>query len=61
VGGDQDFRSKPYPQAAYLLAALGAARGVDAGAIAAQCGEHKQRIPDAVYQARVGAVKASWR
>jgi tRNA nucleotidyltransferase (CCA-adding enzyme) len=61
VGGGHDFRTKPYPQAAYLLAALAAARGVDAGAIAAQCGENKQRIPDAVYQARVSAVKASWR
>ncbi|WP_332878014.1 multifunctional CCA addition/repair protein [Massilia sp. S19_KUP03_FR1] len=61
VGGGHDFRTKPYPQAAYLLAALAAARGVDAGAIAAQCGDNKQRIPDAVYQARVSAVKASWR
>jgi len=61
AGGGQDFRNKPYPQAPYLLAALAAARGVDAGAIAAQCGDDKQKIPDAVYQARVGAVKASWR
>jgi len=61
IGGDQDFRSKPYPQAAYLLAALAAARGVDAGAVALACGENKQRIPDAVYQARVSAVKANSR
>ena len=61
VGGDQEFRTRPYPQAAYLLAALAAARRVDAGAVAAACGEQKQRIPDAVYQARVAAVKASWR
>jgi tRNA nucleotidyltransferase (CCA-adding enzyme) len=61
IGGGQDFRSKPYPQSAYLLAALAAARGVDAGAVALACGENKERIPDAVYQARVGAVKASWR
>jgi tRNA nucleotidyltransferase (CCA-adding enzyme) len=61
IGAGQDFRSKPYPQAAYLLAALAAARGVDAGAVALACGENKQRIPDAVYQARVSAVKASWR
>lgn len=60
IGGGQDFRAKPYPQTAYLLAALAAARGVDAGAVAASCGENKQRIPDAVYQARVSAVKASW-
>lgn len=61
IGGDQDFRSKPYPQTPYLLAALAAARSVDAGAVAQQCGEDKARIPDAVYQARVSAVKASWR
>jgi tRNA nucleotidyltransferase (CCA-adding enzyme) len=61
AGGGVDFRTKPYPQAPYLLAALAAARGVDAGAVAAQCGDNKQRIPDAVYQARVGAVKAIWR
>jgi tRNA nucleotidyltransferase (CCA-adding enzyme) len=60
VGGGQDFRSKPYPQAPYLLAALAAARGIDAGAVAAQCGENKARIPDAVYNARVAAVKLSW-
>jgi tRNA nucleotidyltransferase (CCA-adding enzyme) len=61
IGGDQDFRTKPYPQAAYLLAALAAARSVDAGTVAAQCGDNKARIPDAIYQARVRAVKASWR
>jgi tRNA nucleotidyltransferase (CCA-adding enzyme) len=61
AGGGVDFRTKPYPQAPYLLAALAAARGVDAGAVAAQCGDNKQRIPDAVYQARVDAVKAIWR
>jgi tRNA nucleotidyltransferase (CCA-adding enzyme) len=61
IGGGQDFRSKPYPQSAYLLAALAAARGVDAGAVALACGENKERIPDAVYQARVAAVKASRR
>jgi tRNA nucleotidyltransferase (CCA-adding enzyme) len=61
IGAGQDCRSKPYPQAAYMLAALAAARGVDAGAVALACGENRQRIPDAVYQARVSAVKASWR
>lgn len=61
AGGGVDFRDKPYPQAPYLLAALAVARGVDAGAVAASCGENKARIPDAVYQARVSAVKASWR
>ena len=61
AGGGQDYRSAPYPQRPYLLAALAAARGVDAGAVAAQCGENKHHIPDAVYQARVGAVKRSWQ
>jgi tRNA nucleotidyltransferase (CCA-adding enzyme) len=61
VGGGQDLRTRAYPQSAWLRAAQDAARGVDAGAIAAQCGEDKRRIPDAVYQARVSAVKASWR
>ena len=60
AGGGVDFRWRPYPQSAYLLAALAAARGVDAGAVAARCGDNKHKIPDAVYQARVGAVKASW-
>ena len=61
IGGGLDHRAKPYPQSAYLLAALAAARGVDAGAVAARCGDNRQRIPDAVYQERVRAVKASWQ
>ena len=61
IGGDHDFRTKPYAQSQYLLAALAAARSVDAGAVAQQCGDNKAHIPDAVYQARVSAVKASWR
>jgi tRNA nucleotidyltransferase (CCA-adding enzyme) len=61
IGNGVDCRARPYPQAPYLLAALAAARGVDAGAVAAGCGENKQRIPEAVYEARVRAVKAIWR
>ena len=57
-GSDIDgFRSKPFPQADYLLAALAAARGVDAGAVAAKFTEQPQRIPEAVHAARVAAVR----
>jgi tRNA nucleotidyltransferase (CCA-adding enzyme) len=54
-----DFRSRPYPQPARLALALAAARGVDAGAVAARCGEERARIPQAVHAARVGAVRAA--
>ncbi len=61
-GGDADnFRTRPYPQGDYLLQALGAARGVNAGEVAARCGDNKARIPDAVHAARVSAVKALLR
>jgi tRNA nucleotidyltransferase (CCA-adding enzyme) len=50
------MRSRPYPQRPYLLGALAAARAVNAGEVAAGCGEHKERIPEAVHRARVGAV-----
>ena len=55
------FRTRPYPQGAYLLAALDAARAVDAGAVALACGDNKARIPQAVHAARVSAVKALLR
>jgi tRNA nucleotidyltransferase (CCA-adding enzyme) len=56
--GDErhDMRSRPYPQAARLLAALEAARAVNAGEIAASL-EDKARIPEAIHAARVRAVK----
>ena len=41
----------------YLLAALAAVRGVDAGAIARGLAD-KARIPEAVHEARVAALKA---
>jgi len=44
------------PHAPYLLAALGAARAVDAGAVAARHAGHRDRIPGAVHAARVEAV-----
>jgi tRNA nucleotidyltransferase (CCA-adding enzyme) len=51
-----EMRSRAYPQRPYLLGALAAARAVNAGEVAAGCGEHKERIPEAVHRARVGAV-----
>ena len=51
LGGD-------YPQRLWLLGALGAARGVNAGEVAARCGADKAGIPAAVLAARVAAVRA---
>jgi tRNA nucleotidyltransferase (CCA-adding enzyme) len=59
-GGD-DFRLKPFPQAPHLLAALAAARGVDAGAVAQRFADKPERIKEAVHAARVSAVKALLR
>ncbi|HEY0063268.1 MAG TPA: multifunctional CCA addition/repair protein [Telluria sp.] len=56
-GGD----ARPFPQAPYLQEALAAARAVNAGAVAAACGENKAGIPDAVHAARVSAVKTAMR
>jgi tRNA nucleotidyltransferase (CCA-adding enzyme) len=60
-GAADDFRTRPWPQGPYLLAALAAARAVNAGEVAAGCGENKARIPLAVHGARVSAVKALLR
>ena len=51
--------ARAYPQQPWLLGALAAARGVNAGAVAAGCGDDKARIPAAVHRARVAAV-AQW-
>jgi tRNA nucleotidyltransferase (CCA-adding enzyme) len=51
-----EMRSRAYPQRPYLLGALEAARAVNAGDIAAGCGENKERIPEAIHRARVRAV-----
>jgi tRNA nucleotidyltransferase (CCA-adding enzyme) len=56
-----DFRLKPFPQAPHLLAALAAARGVDAGAVAQRHADKPERIKEAVHAARVSAVKALLR
>jgi tRNA nucleotidyltransferase (CCA-adding enzyme) len=47
---------RPYPQRPFLEGALAAARAVNAGAVAAGCGEDKAQIPAAVHRARVHAV-----
>jgi tRNA nucleotidyltransferase (CCA-adding enzyme) len=59
--GQHEFRTRPYPQARHLLRALEAARGVNAGEIAARYVEQKDKIPQAIHAARVSAVKAATR
>ncbi len=60
-GAGDDFRTRPYPQGPHLLAALGAARAVNAGEVARRYAEQPERIKDAVHAARVSAVKAVLR
>ncbi|MFS2022085.1 multifunctional CCA addition/repair protein [Massilia sp. CT11-137] len=59
--GDErhEMRSRAYPQAPWLLRALDAARGVNAGEVAARYAENREKIPEAVHAARVSAVKAA--
>jgi tRNA nucleotidyltransferase (CCA-adding enzyme) len=57
-GPGDDFRTRPYPQAPYLLAALAVARAVNAGEVAQRYADQPERIKDAVHAARVRAVKA---
>ncbi|MEO7494261.1 MAG: multifunctional CCA addition/repair protein [Massilia sp.] len=61
VAGGADFRDRPFPQAAHLLAALGAARAVDAGEVARRYADKPTHIAAAVHGARVSAVKALLR
>ncbi|MBC7452461.1 MAG: HD domain-containing protein, partial [Massilia sp.] len=56
-GNCGDFRTRPYPQGPHLLAALGAARAINAGAVAQRYAGQPERIRAAVHAARVGAVK----
>jgi tRNA nucleotidyltransferase (CCA-adding enzyme) len=56
---DHEMRSRDYPQRPYLLRALEAARGVNAGEVAARYTENREKIPEAVHAARVAAVKAA--
>lgn len=53
------MQARAWPQRPFLLGALDAARGVNAGAVAAACGDDKAQIPAAVHRARVAAV-AQW-
>ena len=55
--GRLGLASRPYPQRRRMQAALEAARGVDAGAIARASG--RDRIADEVRQARLAAVTAA--
>ena len=59
--GDEqhEMRTRDYPQAPYLLRALEAARGVNAGEVAARYADNREKIPEAVHAARVAAVKAA--
>jgi tRNA nucleotidyltransferase (CCA-adding enzyme) len=59
LASECDVRSRDYPQAPYLLRALDAARGVNAGEVAARYVENREKIPEAVHAARVSAVKAA--
>ena len=52
------FENTPFPQAAYLERALAAALAVNAGEVAQRYRDQPQRIPEAVYAARVAAVGA---
>ncbi len=54
-----EMRYRDYPQAPYLLRALDAARGVNAGEIAGRLVDARDKIPDAIHAARVAAVKAA--
>ncbi len=56
-GPHDDFLTRDYPQPQRLLAALEAARAVDAGAVAQRYAGQRERIPQAVHAARVSAVK----
>lgn len=59
-GGDgHALRVEPCPQRAFLLKALNAARAVNAGEIAGRLADQRARIPEAVHQARVEAVKVA--
>jgi tRNA nucleotidyltransferase (CCA-adding enzyme) len=54
--GRTGFANRPFPQAAYLEAALKAAQSVDAGEIARRYPEQPQRIPEAIRAARIASV-----
>lgn len=55
--GRTGFESIPFPQLAYLQAALGAAQTINGGEIAQAYPEQPQRIPVAIREARIDAVR----
>ncbi len=57
--GREGYRERPYPQADFFRAALAAALGVDAGAVARACRD-PAAIGERVYEARLAAL-SSWR
>ncbi len=56
--GRTGFESVAFPQLDYLMGALQAAQGINAGAIAAQHQAQPARIPEAILTARTEAVAA---
>ncbi|MQR00267.1 multifunctional CCA addition/repair protein [Glaciimonas soli] len=54
--GRTGYADKPFPQFAYLQAALSAAQSVNAGEIAGKFQEQPQRIPEELHAARTAAV-----
>ncbi len=61
--GRLGFEERPYPQAARLLAALAAARGVNTAEVAAQAGQQGLAGPGIgkrIHQARCQAVTQAW-
>ena len=56
--GRKGFESDTYPQRAWLLAALEASAGVDAGAVAKASADDVSQIRERVHAARVQAVEA---
>ncbi len=59
--GRTGHEDDPYPQRGRVLDALDAARGVDAGTIAARTGPDGATIAQAVHQARAEAIAAALR
>ncbi|BET12776.1 multifunctional CCA addition/repair protein [Pandoraea sputorum] len=58
-GRGGDFATAPYPQRERLLAALDAARSIDAGAVSGQYADNPGKIREAVQAARIDAVDAA--
>jgi tRNA nucleotidyltransferase (CCA-adding enzyme) len=58
-GRGGDFPNAPYVQRDRLMAALAAARSVDAGAVARQYADNPTKIREAVQAARIEAVEAA--